>query len=86
TKVIRPAARRVALEDGRAKVTVAAFHGDLPIDVEIAGGRRAHGVAHAGGPLAVKLTTTKGSAARPHVSPPKAAPRASKELQESPYK
>ncbi|MDF2694306.1 MAG: hypothetical protein K0S65_2689, partial [Labilithrix sp.] len=81
TKVIRPAARRVALEDGKARVTVAPFRGELPIEVEVAGKGLARGVAREGGPTTIRLSPVKTAVpGRPH-----SHPKSSSELQGSPY-
>ncbi|MFO0741835.1 MAG: serine/threonine-protein kinase [Labilithrix sp.] len=82
-KVIRPAYRRFAIEDGRALVTVAPFKGELPIEVELASGARAKGAAKAGGPTMIKLTTAKTSKG-PLPKPP-AKPSSDGELHKSPY-
>src|SRR5262249_1068016 len=91
TKIIRPASRRVALEDGKAFVTVNPFHSDLAIEVEIAGGGRARGTAHAGGPTTIHLVTTKGASAGGGAKPGSKSPTGSashapgSELHKSPY-
>lgn len=81
-KVIRPAYRRFAIEDGKALVTVAPFKGDLAIEVELTNGARAKGVAKRSGPTTIKLTTS-----RPPRGVPKPAPKPTpdSELHKSPY-
>ncbi|MCA9585635.1 MAG: serine/threonine protein kinase [Myxococcales bacterium] len=90
TKIIKPISpRRVALEDGKAWVEVSPPTSDLDVEVELAGGGIARGVARVGGPPTLRLETA--SAAAPRARPPKRTPSrpASKskpgELQDSPY-
>ena len=80
TKVIRPIYRRFAIEDGKAMVTVAPFKGELPIEVELANGSRAKGIAKPNGPTTIKLTTAK---APRGVARPKSS--STSELHKSPY-
>lgn len=81
-KVIRPAYRRFAIEDGKALVTVAPFKGELPIEVELANGARAKGSAKPNGPTTIKLTTTKLPRGAPRPAP---KPSSDGELHKSPY-
>ncbi len=82
-QVLRPAARRVIVEDGKALVTVNPFKNDLPIEVELKTGARAKGVARVGGPTTIHLVTAPRST-KPGPKPHPAAPPGN-DLHKSPY-
>ncbi len=86
-KVVVANAQKVSLERGRAFVTVPPWKGDLTIEAELTNGASARGVAHAGGPTTVQLTTTKRTATgKPRPKPATTSTKAPGELHDDPYK
>jgi eukaryotic-like serine/threonine-protein kinase len=90
TKIVKPASpRRVALEDGKAWIEVDPPTSDMDVEVELAGGAIARGVAQVNGPRTLRLLSAP--VAPPRARSPKRAPArapsSSKpgELQGSPY-
>lgn len=88
-KVIRPETRRIVVEEGRAVVTVAPFARDLPIEVELANGARAKGIAKAGGSKSIHLTALGGAPRAGQTKPPPSGAakpaKSGNELHGSPY-
>ncbi|MBX3227524.1 MAG: protein kinase [Labilithrix sp.] len=85
-KVVRPTRQRVELlEDGKALLRVGAVKSDLAIEVELANGARAKGVAKPGGPTTIRLVTVPSTKPKPGARPPPKPASTPNELHKSPY-